>query len=145
MRRSRQCDGPFVWTLAKNFTIADIGVVVPLPRKTITEETWCKLYFFDLIKTMSFFADVMFFELTSLVMEINSLQGTLSTIPDVVLFCGTAFDVRSCFFFPHNIPFPTSVVLLTRHCTLLTARGRRVFFVSVLCVSSMASNAVDTM
>ena len=33
---------------------------------------------------------------------------------------------------------------LTIHDTLLTARGRRVFFVSVLCVFSLASNAVDT-
>ena len=52
-------------------------------------------------------------------MEINPLLGNLCTIT-VILFCGTAIAV-----IPRNITFPTFVVFLTIHDTLLTARGRR--------------------
>ena len=80
-------------------------------------------------------------------MEVDPLWGNSCTIADIVVFCGTVIDARSCFF-PRNIPFQTSVVFLTIHNTLLTARGRvfltihntlltargrRVFFVSVSC------------
>ena len=45
----------------------------------------------------------------------------VSTITDVFFFCSTVMDVVSCFFFPRNIPFPSSVVFLTIH-----VNGRRV-------------------
>ena len=73
-------------------------------------------------------------------MEINSSRANFCTSTDLVLFCGTAIDVRSFF----HTTFPsTSVVFLTIHDTLLTADKRRVFCVSVSCVF-LVSNAVDT-
>ena len=67
-------------------------------------------------------------------MHINSLRDNLSTITDIVFFCGG--------------PFLTSVVFLTLHGTLLTTRGRRGFTVLVFFVCfflfAMVSNAVDT-
>ena len=69
-----------------------------------------------------------FFQLIEAVMEKNSLRGNSCTITDFVLFCGTADHMRS--FFPRNGPFQISVVFLTIHDALLTARGQRIFFVS---------------
>ena len=81
----------------------------------------------------------MMFEYASPVMEIIPLAGcNLCTTTETVLFCGTAIDVRS-FFFPRNMPFPTLVVFLTIHDTLLTALGQRTFFLR------WVSIAVDTM
>ena len=60
----------------------------------VTEETWCR-HFFELLKTITaviFCGD-------------ETPADNLCTIADIVLFCGTAIDVRSLFFFPRNIPF----------------------------------------
>ena len=77
-------------------------------------------------------------------MEINFLRSSSCTIAEIDLFLWNSHG-REILFFPRNIPLPTSVVFLTVHGTLLTARGRRVFSVSVFYVFSMASNAHDTM
>ena len=59
-------------------------------------------FVFELVKTVTtvFFAGLMFGELTSPVMG-NPPRGNFCTITDIVVFCGTAIDVRSCFFFFH--------------------------------------------
>ena len=76
-------------------------------------------------------------------MELNRLRGNLCTIAGIVLFCGTAINVRFFFFAQHS---PTSVVFLTIHDTLLTARGRRFsLFLSYAFFFAMVSNDVDTM
>ena len=67
-------------------------------------------------------------------MELNPCGVPLCAIIDIVLFCGTAVDVR--FFFHATI--------LTIHDTLLTARGTLVYFVSVF-FFAMVSHAVATM
>ena len=59
------------------------------------------------------------------------MRDNLCAITDIVSLRDTAIDVRSCIF-PRNTPFQTSVASLTTHDTLLTARRRRVFFVSAL-------------
>ena len=79
-------------------------------------------------------------------MDINSLRGNLSTISDIVFSCGTVIDVRSCFvFFFTQRPFQTSVVFLTIHDTMLSARGTLFCFCLMRFFFAMASNAVDTM
>ena len=59
-------------------------------------------------------------------MEMSSLRSNLSTITDIVFFCGTAIDVRS--FFSRNIHFFLRLCSLTIHVSLLIARGQRAFF-----------------